>query len=334
MESKPIYIFKSGKLKRKGNTLYFISYGEDKKEVKRALPIVGISDIYIYGRVWMSPGVTDIISKLSIPIHLFSYYGFYRATLMPKKTLLSGSTIISQAKTYLDSEKRLEIAREFIRGASDNMLKTISTQLNQETYDDKTQQIRLLQDKIDGTNTINELMAIEGNIRNCYYGLLDIILPNEFKIVNRVKRPPNNPINAMISFGNSLLYAVTLSEIYNTHLEPTISFLHEPFERRYSLSLDISEIFKPFIVDRVILKLVNKNMIDLSYFDEKLNYATFNEKGKKLFIEEFDKKLSDTIKHKTLNRNVSYRHLIRLECYKLEKEILGIEKYKAFRFWW
>lgn len=334
MENKPIYIFKSGKLKRKGNTLYFVSVREDGKEEKRAIPIMGISDIYIYGRVWISPGVTDIISKLGIPIHIFSYYGFYRGSLVPKKTLISGTTVIEQARAYLDNKRRLEIAKEFIRGASDNMLKTISTQLSPELYQERTQHINLLKKKLENTTTIHELMAIEGNIRNSYYEILDTILPEEFKIGNRVKRPPNNPMNAMISFGNSLLYSVILTEIYNTHLDPTISFLHEPFERRYSLSLDISEVFKPFLVDRLILKLINKNMIDLSYFDEKLNYSILNEKGRRIFVEEFDKRMSDTIKHKTLNRNVSYRHLIRLECYKLEKDLLGIESYKAFRSWW
>lgn len=334
MESEPIYIFKSGKLRKKGNTLYLFSLEKDGTESKRALPIVGVSDIYLYGRVWVSPGAVNLISKLGVPIHMFSYYGFYMATLMPKKTLLSGSTIISQAKTYLNGEKRLEIAKEFIYGASDNMLKTLATQLNQETLAEKTVQIKTLQEKIGAVKTINELMAIEGNIRNSYYEVLDSIFPKEFAINKRVKRPPNNPMNALISFGNSLLYSLTLSEIYNTHLEPTISFLHEPSERRYSLSLDISEIFKPFIVDRIILKLVNKNMIDLSYFDEKFNYAILNEKGRKLFVKEFDERLADTIKHKNLKRNVSYRHLIRLECYKLEKDIMGIEKYKAFRMWW
>ncbi len=334
MESKPIYIFKSGKLKRKGNTLYFFSSDEGGVELKRALPINGISDIYLYGRVWISPGVSDLISKLSIPIHIFSYYGFYRATLMPKKTLLSGSTIIEQAKTYLDSNRRLEIAKEFIYAASDNMIKTLTTQLGKENLSDNVVQIKDLQTKLENITSINELMAIEGNIRSNYYKALDSILIEDFNINKRVKHPPNNPMNALISFGNSLLYSVILSEIYNTHLDPTISFLHEPLERRYSLSLDISEVFKPFIVDRLILKIINKKMIDLSYFNDKFNYVILNEKGKKLFVKEFDERLSDTIKHKSLNRNVSYRHLIRLECYKLEKDILGLQKYKGFRIWW
>lgn len=333
MESKPFYIFKNGILRKRGNTLYFVTKDENGNEAKRALPVNEISDIYVYGRVWISPNAIELLSKLGVPIHIFSYYGFYRSTIMPKKTLVSGSTVISQAKAYLDTSRRLEIAKEFILGASENIIKNLETQLaNKE--DEGINRIKSLVNRTSYANSINELMAIEGNIRDEYYSSLDKILPNEFRIFKRVKRPPNNPMNALISFGNSLLYSTVLSEIYNTHLDPTISFLHEPFERRYSLSLDISEVFKPIIVDRVILKLVNKKMIDLSYFDESVNYARLNEKGRDLFVKEFDAKLSDTIYHKKLNRRVSYRHLIRLECYKLEKDIIGIEKYRSFRMWW
>lgn len=334
MENKPIWIFKSGKLVRKGNTLYFYYNGQNGTEEKKVIPINAVSDIYVYGRVWLSPGVIDLLSKGSVPLHFFSYYGFYRSSLMPKKSLLSGSTIVSQVKAYLNNEMRLHISKEFIMAASNSIVKNLKEQLTPDLYNYAQEQVYNLQKSLYNAETIGEIMAIEGNIRSLYYDYLDKVLPDAFKINIRVRRPPNSPMNALISFGNSLMYANVLSQIYNTHLDPTVSFLHEPFERRYSLALDISEIFKPFIVDRLILKLINKNMIDLSYFDEKLNYAVLNEKGKKLFVSQFDDRLQDTIKHKTLNRNVSYRHLIRLECYKLEKYILGISDYKAFRMWW
>lgn len=77
-------------------------------------------------------------------------------------------------------------------------------------------------------------------------------------------------LNSLILFGNSLLYATILTEIYHTQLTPTVSYLHEPGERRYSLSLDISGVFKPVIVDRVIFNLVNNRTIKPEHFDKKL----------------------------------------------------------------
>lgn len=178
------------------------------------------------------------------------------------------------------------------------------------------------------------MMRTEGKIRELYYNALDEIFPEDYRIIKRTRRPPENKMNTLISFGNSLVYSTTLSEIYNTQLNPTISYLHEPFERRFSLSLDVSEIFKPILVDRIIFKLVNKNMLDDNCFRGEVGNMLLSEKGKKIFLKEYDEKLKTTIKHKGLNQNVSYKRLIRLELYKLSKHVLGVEEYKPLIMWW
>ncbi|MDO5852266.1 MAG: type I-B CRISPR-associated endonuclease Cas1b, partial [Methanobacteriaceae archaeon] len=181
---------------------------------------------------------------------------------------------------------------------------------------------------------IPEIMNIEGRIHSEYYQKFDEIIPSDFKIEKRTRQPPENMMNALLSFGNSLMYSTVLSEIYRTQLNPTVSYLHEPLERRFSLALDLSEIFKPIFIDRLIFYLVNKKMITENSFDKELNYCMLNKKGKNTFIKEYDKKLKTTIKHKTLNRKVSYKRLIRLEAYKLKKHIIGIKKYEPFVIWW
>ena len=109
----------------------------------------------------------------------------------------------------------------------------------------------------------------------------------------RVKRPPDNPINALISFGNTLLYTKTISAIYRTHLDQRISFLHEPSEGRFSLSLDMCEVFKPIIVYRTIFELVNNRRLQVEkHFDRKVNYCLLNEEGRKIFIEAFEQRLN------------------------------------------
>ena len=82
------------------------------------------------------------------------------------------------------------------------------------------------------------------------------------------------------------------------------------------MALDIAEVFKPVIIDRVIFKVLNKKEIQEKHFDRKLNKCLLNQSGKKIFVKAVEDKLLETIKHRTLNRNVSYRHLIKLECYK------------------
>ena len=129
---------------------------------------------------------------------------------------------------------------------------------------------------------------------------------------SRTKQPPKNEVNALISFGNMMCYTETLRAVHQTQLNPTISFLHTPGERRYSLCLDISEIFKPIIVDRVIFKVLNKHALSNSHFDKKLNKCLLNEKGKKIFVKAMEERYDETFRHRSLGRNVSYKHLIKL----------------------
>ena len=164
-----------------------------------------------------------------------------------------------------------------------------------------------------------------------FYGDFKYFLPDEFIMNKRVKRPPDNPINAMISFGNTLLYAKTISSIYRTHLDQRISYLHEPSEGRFSLSLDISEVFKPIIVYRTIFELVNNRRIQVNkHFDKKVNYCLLNDEGRKIFIEAFENRLEMVFFHAKLKRKVSYRTAIKLDCYKLIKFILEDKEFIPF----
>ena len=138
----------------------------------------------------------------------------------------------------------------------------------------------------------------------------------------------------LISFGNMVCYTICLRAIHQTQLNPTISYLHTPGERRYSLALDIAEIFKPIIVDRVIFKVLNRKEIQEKHFDRKLNKCLLNTVGKKIFVKAIEDRLGETIRHRSLHRPVSYRHLVKLECYKLAKHLLSMEEYKPFKMYW
>ena len=136
-----------------------------------------------------------------------------------------------------------------------------------------------------------------------------------------------NMFNALLSFGNSLVYSTVLSEIYATHLDPTISYLHELYDRRFSLSLDLSEVFKLLLSDRVILHLLMKREMKENDFNIEMNGVLLNDSGRTKFFKHYEDKLMTSIKHRSLRRNVSYRSLIRLEYYKLIKHLLGMEVY-------
>jgi CRISPR-associated endonuclease Cas1 len=332
------YISSDGTLVRHENTVYFENKDSETGEIKkRAIPINKIYSIYAYGRLSLSSGVIDFLAKNHVPIHYFNYYGFYEGSFYPRETLISGDVTVQQAAHYLDFEKRLILAKNFVEGGSKNILRNLKYYSKEDMEPILSSHIKNIEKdllRLPETKTIPEIMNVEGRIRNTYYTAFDEIVSDEYRIIKRTRMPPENKMNTLISFGNSVLYSTILTEIYNTQANPTISFLHEPFARRFSLALDISEIFKPIIVDRVILKLVNKNMLDDNCFSGNLGNMLLSEKGKRIFLEEYNGKLETTIQHRNLGRKVSYRTLIRLEMYKLIKHFLDEKEYNPLVMWW
>lgn len=314
---KSYYILKSGSLYREQNTIVF-----ETNEGKKFLPIENVRDIYLFGEVSLNTKLLNFLSQNEIILHIFNYYGYYSGSFFPREKYISGKLLVLQAEHYLDFEKRLFLAKKIIEGSISNILRNLK-----EINSEKIEEVKEIFKELEIANDIQKIMNIEGRIREIYY--------NEFfEIEKRTRKPPLDPINALISFGNSLLYATIISEIYITQLNPTISYLHEPSERRFSLALDISEIFKPIIVDNIIRRILNLNIIKDSDFLKELNYCYLNDEGKRKFIKEYEEKLNSTIKHRKLKRKVSYRMLIRLECYKIMKHLLGDEIYEPLKVWW
>ena len=326
------YLYKSGRLQRKDNTLE-ITY---KDNTKKVIPIERVEDIYVMTEFDFNTTLLNFLAQYGIKIHFFNYYGFYTGTYYPKETLVSGKLLIKQVEYYTDSNKRLKIAKAFIDSASYNIHRNLIYYKNRgKNLEEYIKEIEYFRKQIDKCKDVNELMGIEGNIRKVYYSSWNNIINQDIRFEKRVKNPPDNAINSLISYVNTIIYTRVLSEIYKTQLNPTISYLHEPSERRFSLCLDISEIFKPIIGDRLIFSMLNKNQITENDFEKGLNFLYIKEKNRKAITRELDKRLQTTIKHKKLDREVSYEYLIRLEVYKIIKYLIGDEeKYEGFKMWW
>lgn len=326
-----LYIYKGGRLSRKDNTLRYT----DLQGEYRDLPVESVKEIYVMTEMELNTSLLNLISKYGIVVHFFNYYDNYIGSYIPKSKLLSGSTLIKQVENYTDYSKRMILARKFIEGASYNIYR------NLRYYNGRGKGLKSYMDDIEdyrksigSSERIDELMGYEGNIRKKYYSAWPVIINQEIEFDKRVMHPPDNMINSLISFVNMLIYTKTLTAIYQTQLNPTVSFLHEPGERRYSLCLDISEIFKPLLGDRLIFSLLNRQQITENSFTKELNYLHLDKAASQLIVQELEKRLQSTIHHRELDRDVSYQHLIKLEAYKIIKHIIGEKEYEPFEIWW
>ncbi len=329
---KTYYLFNPGRLSRKDNTLKFVPVDESGKEgTPRYLPVEQVGQLFVFGSLDTNSALYNFLGKHQISLHFFDYYEHYTGSFYPKEYLQAGKMQVCQTLHYADHQKRMQIAKSLIEGASYNMLRNLKYyQGRGRAVDHLITDIAALQASISAAADIPMLMGIEGNVRQLYYRGFDEIL-HDFQMNGRSKQPPQNEVNALISFGNMLCYTTCLDQIYHTQLNPTISFLHEPGTRRFSLALDLAEIFKPLLVDRTIFSLLNKKVLQAKDFDDKLNRVVLKENGKQKFTKAWKDRLKETIKHRSLKRNVSYKHLVKLECYKLSKHLLDIQVYEPFK---
>jgi CRISPR-associated protein Cas1 len=332
---KSYYLFNPGRMSRKDNTLKFTPVDENGVEgAPKFIPVETVDNLFAFGSLDANSALYNFLGQRQVSVHFFDYYEHYTGSFMPKDYLLSGRMLLAQCKYFESKQKRLTIAQKFVEGAAANILKNLAYYNNREK--DCTAQIEKINGlltQISGANDVETLMGVEGNIRNTYYEAWDTIISG-FNMGPRTRMPPGNEVNAMIGFANSLCYTACLDAIYHTQLNPTISYLHTPGERRYSLALDLAEIFKPILADRMIFAMFNKKQLQASDFDKQVNSCLLKPGSRKNVVKAWEEKLTETIKHRSLGRNVSYKHLIKLECYKLAKHLLGMEEYKPFKAWW
>ncbi|WXR62500.1 type I-B CRISPR-associated endonuclease Cas1b [Peptostreptococcaceae bacterium AGR-M142] len=320
------YIDSSGKIKREANSIIFRNSEDDKMNIL----VETTKEIYFLSEVELNSSFLNFVGKNGLTLHFFDYYGNYTGSFYPREKYLSGRITVNQVKAF--EEKRMEFAKNIVNGIGENIREVVSKY-------DRSEKVKELIDyidddmkySIDEAQDIKELLFVEGGIWNRFYITFDQILNKDFEFEKRTKRPPKNPLNALISFGNSILYSKCVSQIYLSHLNPTISFLHEPMERRFSLSLDLSEVFKPVIVFKTIINLVNKRMIDVNkHFDNELNYCILNKEGKRIYIKALEERLKETYLHPKLKRNVTYLNSIKLDAYKLIKAIVEEQEFIPF----
>lgn len=321
------YISSMGELTRKDNSLCFRKNGKNVY-----IPIENTKEIYCLNEVSINTKLLDFLSQNHVVVHFFNYYGGYSGTFYPKDQYMSGRLLVKQAEKYLTD--RVEVAKAIVKGIGINLYEVLYHYYKHDKKEVKetTDWIKKdFMDRVEASEDVKVLMALEGEVWMRFYQAFQYFLPEDFVMDKRVRRPPDNPMNAMISFRNTLLYGKTISTIYRTHLDQRISYLHEPSEGRFSLSLDLCEVFKPVIVYRTIFDLVNNRRIQVAkHFDKKMNYCLLNEEGRNIFIEAMEGRLETVYQHPKLKRKITYRTAMKLDCYKLIKYILEGKEFVPF----
>lgn len=310
------FILNKGALRRQDNNLYFDKFDEDERVIStKVLPINAIDEIYILAKVYIDTFAMAFLANNNILLHIFSPYQSFRGNFFPNTSNSvnkSGFVLLSQVRAFDDKIKRIYIAKEITRA------RMINANNNLFKYGVKFDIIPHI-NALENASEISQIFACEGAFAKAYFQGYNEIIKDQrsFKFTTRSKRPPTDKINTFISYINTRIYNICLSEIYKTELDPRVGFLHEPNYKALSLHLDLAEIFKPILGDNLIFSMLNKKEITTKDFKTDAKRIRFtNEAVQKIEIKMIN--LLTTSKQSG-KQNLTYRQIIRREANQIKK---------------
>jgi CRISP-associated protein Cas1 len=316
-----LFISKEARLRRHENTLK-VTVGVKA----RSYPIEKVRHIVLLSESELNSRLLCLCGQYGVRVSVFDYYGYFKGAFEPIDHNPSGRVKLEQAGTVLDHEQRMAVAREIVRGAAHNMQANLLyyAYRGNVSLAETLKEMGSLVARIGKAPDSAALMGIEGNLHEVYYAGWKNVDP-ALGFGPRVRRPPNNPINCLISFLNQMTYTVVRHEISKTHLDETLSWLHSPGSGRASVSLDLAEPFKPVLADGLIFRMARKKMIEENWFDQHEGVCLLTETGRRHVAEQFAVRLEETY------REQSYREWIYREALQIERHIMGVAEYESFR---
>ncbi len=302
---------------------------------KKYIPVETTDSLYIYSNVIMSGNFFDFMNQVGLNVSFINKYGEKIGSFVPNNSRRNIKTELKQLRMYDSEKERLDMARRLEIASVSNIRANLRYYQRRKNATELEAAVKDMTDiitKLNEARDINHMMMLEAQARQKYYGCFNSILEGkQFYFDKRTRRPPQDPLNAMISFGNTLLYQRIANEINRTSLDIRIGIVHAAGNRPESLNLDLADLFKPILVDRTIFTLVNRKMINVNDFVEVENNGIYlNNRAKKIFISEYENKLYQKVTFDGAER--TYDYLIKNEIQKLKKYIENGEKYKPYKY--
>lgn len=303
------------------------------KKIIMDVPFIKLDGVVVLGRSTLSPAVVYELINRHIPLSFIDEMGHYLGQLQPE---MSGNIFIRKAQWQAAGEtpQSIHLVQGFVRGKLKNYRQTLmryQREFNDIDLSESIPRIEQVIAAINSTESINSLRGLEGSGSAAYFGCFDSLIRNaQFSFTKRVRRPPTDPVNSLLSFGYSLLRHDLQSAVNIVGFDPYLGYLHFDRYNRPSLALDLMEEFRPLVVDAVVLSSLNKQLLTPADFvTEPLSGAvSLTPEGRKTFLTLYEKKKISEFKHPVMGRKCSYREAFELQARLLAKYLMGtIDKY-------
>lgn len=297
------------------------------------VPLIKVDGIVVLGRATVSPAVVSELLDRHIPLSFLTGTGRYLGRLEPEmtKNIFVRS---AQWKAAGNSEQAVHLVRGFVRGKLKNYRNALMRREREDSVRDLQSGITRLEQAIapiDTTTNIDSLRGLEGAGSAAYFGSFNqLIKSSDFQFEARRRRPPTDPVNALLSLGYSLLRHDVQSAVNIVGFDPYLGYLHLERYGRPSLALDLMEEFRPLVVDAVVLSTLNKRLLALTDFTtEPVSGAvSLNKEGLKTFLRLYEQKKQSEFKHPVMGRKCTYQEAFEIQARLMAKYLMGeVEKY-------
>jgi CRISPR-associated protein Cas1 len=327
-------------VKREGEALLVdipanTAQGRERRKVR--VPLMRVDQVVVFGDITITASALQTLLQRRIAIHYLTAHGRSYGSIAPDPSK-NAALRLAQHRAHNDPTTRFELARCFVGGKLRN-LRTVLLRYERKreagTAGEAAQQIKQALADLqrlrppqqvaadDRMHGLGQIMGCEGNGSSAYFQAFQTLVREPWRFDGRVRRPPRDPVNALLSFGYAILTNQAVSLIAVVGLDPYIAYLHSPGFGKPALALDIIEEFRPLIVDPVVVTLLNTGVLRERDFMTEVGSVRLTDSARKLFLEKLEERLSSTIQHPYFGYKTTYRRCIELQVRLLGKALLG-----------
>ncbi len=310
------YIHTSGHMMREHFRIYLASCLAPR-EALTSIPACNMHTLYLFGNVTMDTSVIGFLGKQHVMLHIYDQYGTYAGSFFPREYASSGMLHVRQVASFLDPGRRTLLARSMVAATCTHMryaLESFSRHVEgeeQELLRASAECVLQEQARLDACEHMSDVQAVREQAQQAYQRAWH-------RLVQRQGELPPTAFQALLRFGETLCYTTCLERSYHTALDATVGFLHEPQASGFALASDISEVFKPLLVDSLVFRLIHQGLFSPEHVDSHLDGMYLNERGRQVLVRAWEDHLQTAYLHTLTYRDAIDRAYRRLVCYLME----------------
>ena len=294
---------------------------EDGSWQKRSIPAQTVEQVILMGNPQITGDALTYALELGMPVHYLSHFGKYLGSALPGYSR-NGQLRLAQYATYHNAEHRLGLVKSFVAAKIQNQYSVLYR------HNQRQNPLKLRKGQVEQQKTLDQVRGIEGMAAREYFACWSAMLGDAWSFEGRNRRPPRDPVNALLSFAYGLLRVQVTAAAHIAGLDPYIGFLHEVHHGQPALVLDLMEEFRPLVADNLVLAVLNNREIQPKDFSESLGAHRLSDNGCKRFLQAFERKITDEFKHPVFGYRCSYRRAIELQARLLARHLQEEIPYK------